>query len=313
MPRYQEKLEEKMENSYFVIESVDLLFYSLHKTRLRKGGSYIESPEWLRSKRATVNPKNKKDDKCFQYALTVALNHQNIGRDPQRISKIKPFISQYNWKDTDFQSHQKDRKNAEQEDLEKLFKKNTKIIDWKKFEQNNKTIALNIFFVPHYNRKRENQVILLMITDSETWHYLAKKNFPALPRGITSNHHGDFYCSNCFHSYRTDNKLKNLERLCNNHDYCHAEMPTDYNEILKYNHGKKSLKAPFIIYLDLECLLKKKQSWKSYTESKAKQEPSGLPMFTKCSFGETKNKFDEYRERNFIKKLCEKLRDRTMD
>ena len=138
--------------------------------------------------------------------------------------------------------------------MEKLFKKNTKIIDWKKFEQNNKTIALNIFFVPHYNRKRENQVILLMITDSETWHYLAKKNFPALPRGITSNHHGDFYCSNCFHSYSTDNKLKNLERLCNNHDYCHAEMPTDYNEILKYNHGKKSLKAPFIIYLDLECL-----------------------------------------------------------
>ena len=96
LPRYQEKLEEKMENSYFVIESVDLLFYSLHKTRLRKGGSCIESPEWLRSKRATVNPKNKKDDKCFQYALTVALNHQNIGRDPQRISKIKPFISQYN-------------------------------------------------------------------------------------------------------------------------------------------------------------------------------------------------------------------------
>ena len=96
LPRYQEKLEEKMENSYFVIESVDLLFYSLHKTRLRKGGSYIESPEWLRNKRATVNPKNKKDDKCFQYALTVALNHQNIGRDLQRISKIKPFISQYN-------------------------------------------------------------------------------------------------------------------------------------------------------------------------------------------------------------------------
>ena len=85
-----------MENSYFVIESVDLLFYSLHKIRLRKGGSYIESPEWLRNKRATVNPKNKKDDKCFQYALTVALNHQNIGRDPHRISKIKPFISQYN-------------------------------------------------------------------------------------------------------------------------------------------------------------------------------------------------------------------------
>ena len=168
--------------------------------------------------------------------------------------------------------------------MKKLFRKNTKIIDWKKFEQNSKTIALNILFVPHntktirlaykskYNRKRENQVILLMITDSEKWHCLAIKSFPALPRGITSNHHGDFYCSNCFHSYRTDHKLKNVERLCNNHDYCHAEMPTDYNEILKYNHGKKSLKPPFIIYLDLECLLKKKQSCQNNLENLTQRE-----------------------------------------
>ena len=108
-----------MENSYFVIESVDLLFYSLHKKRLRKGGSYIESPEWLRNKRATVNPKNKKDDKCFQYALTVALNHQNIGRDPQRISKIKPFISQY--KKTQIFNHTKKTEKSSTRRLGKII------------------------------------------------------------------------------------------------------------------------------------------------------------------------------------------------
>ena len=54
---------------------------------------------WLRNKRATINPKNKNDNNCFQYTLTVALYHQNIRKDPQRILKIKPFIDQYNWKD----------------------------------------------------------------------------------------------------------------------------------------------------------------------------------------------------------------------
>ena len=55
-----------MKGSDYVFENVDLLYYSLHKTRLRRGGSYIKSSEWLTNKRATINPKNDKDDNCFQ-------------------------------------------------------------------------------------------------------------------------------------------------------------------------------------------------------------------------------------------------------
>ena len=78
--------------------------------------------------------------------------------------------------------------------------------NWKKFEQSNKTITLNILFVPYntkeirqaytskYNSKRDNQVILLMITDGEKCHYLAVKSISRLLKGITSNHDGDFYC-----------------------------------------------------------------------------------------------------------------------
>ena len=58
-------------------------------------GSYIDSPKWLKNKKSTINPKNK-DDKCFQYAITILLNHEQILKDLQRISKIKPFIDQYN-------------------------------------------------------------------------------------------------------------------------------------------------------------------------------------------------------------------------
>ena len=122
--------------------------------------------------------------------------------NPEKISKLKPYINKYNWKNIKFPSDKE---------------------DWKKFEQNNKEIALNILFVPHnkkeirpayiskYNHKRKKQVILLMITeddDGKRWHYFAARCLLALLRGISSINNGDFYCLNCFHSNCTHNKLK---------------------------------------------------------------------------------------------------------
>ena len=78
-----------------------------------------------------------------------------------------------------------------------------------------------------------------MITDGKKWHYLAVKSLSALLGGITSNHNGDFYSLNCFHSYSTKNKLKKHERVCNDHDYCYVGMPNEYNKLLKYTLSKK--------------------------------------------------------------------------
>ena len=50
-----------------------------------------------KNEKTTINPKNS-NDKCFQVMLTVALNHQIIGQDPERITKIRPFIYQHEWK-----------------------------------------------------------------------------------------------------------------------------------------------------------------------------------------------------------------------
>ena len=153
-----------MRVSEFVFDNVDSLYYKRHKISLNRGGSYIDSPKWLKNKKATINPKNH-DDKCFQYALTVVLNHEQIKKDPQKITKIKPFINQYSRKEIDFPSQKKDSN---------------------EFEKNNNTIALNILYVPYdteeirhsykskHNLKRENQVILLMITaDGEKWQALS--------------------------------------------------------------------------------------------------------------------------------------------
>ena len=96
-----------------------------------------------------------------------------------------------------------------------------------------------------------------MIGDGIKYHYLAVTNLSGLLQGNSSNHEGDFYCLNCFNSYTTKNKLKEHEEICNNHNSCRIEMPDWGNKILKHNPGEKSLKMPFTIYLDLECMLKK--------------------------------------------------------
>ena len=94
LQRYQENLEEKMRGSEFGFDGVNALYYDFNNISLDRGGSYIDSSKWIKNKKATINPKNKKDYKCFQYALTVALNHEKIKGHPERISKIKPFINQ---------------------------------------------------------------------------------------------------------------------------------------------------------------------------------------------------------------------------
>ena len=113
---------ESIKSIKFVFDYVHLLYYKSHKRNLNCSGSYIDSPNWIKNKKAAINPINKKDNKCFQYPVTVTINHEEIKNDPKRITKIKPFTNKYNWEGIDFPS-EKD--------------------DWKKFEKNNLTIALD--------------------------------------------------------------------------------------------------------------------------------------------------------------------------
>ena len=122
-----------MRGSDFVFDGVNFLYYDFNKISISRGGSYIDSPKWLKDKKSTINPKNN-DYKCFQYAIILALNLDEINKNSQRVSKIKPFIEECNWKDIDSPSTSK---------------------DWKKFETNNE-VALNILYVPHNTKKNRN-------------------------------------------------------------------------------------------------------------------------------------------------------------
>ena len=89
---------ESMKGSEFLFDYFQLLYYKWHKINQNRGGSYIDSPDWIKNKKAKISRINKKD-KCFQYAVTVALKYEEIKKDPQRITKIKPFINKHNLKE----------------------------------------------------------------------------------------------------------------------------------------------------------------------------------------------------------------------
>ena len=304
LQKYQDNLQNKVKGPDFIFNGINYLYYDLNRITISKGGSYIEFPKWLKDKKCTINQKNT-DNKCFQYATTLALNHDKINRDPQRISKIKPFSDNYNWNDINFPAATKDSN---------------------KFEVNNKNVALNILYVPFntkkieiaykskYNLIRDNQILLLMISNGKNWHYSAVKSLSRLLRGISSNHNSDYYCLNCFHSYRTENKFNVHKKICENHDYCNIEMPSPNNNLIKYNQGEKSLELPFIIYADLECLLKKIDTCQNNPDllstTKINQHiPPGYSIYTNCSFDKSNNKLSYHRGEDCMKRFCKDLKD----
>ena len=73
----------------FIFDSVQLLYYKCHKINFKLGGSYIDSPDWLKK----INNKYKIKRLCFQYSVTLALNYEEIKWNPERVSNIKPFIN----------------------------------------------------------------------------------------------------------------------------------------------------------------------------------------------------------------------------
>ena len=159
--------EQIISGNEFNFESVELMDYKLHRVRLRRGGSYIKSPEWLLHKGATINPKNENDDECLRWSIICALNYNEIMK-----KEFENIFKKIKHEDKDFSSHKR---------------------DWENFEQNNESIALNVLFASihieeitlvyksKHNLERENKVLLLMINhddddDDEKYYYFAVKS-----------------------------------------------------------------------------------------------------------------------------------------
>ena len=158
---YQEELK-IIKRSDFVFESAELMDYKPHRVRLRRGGLYVNSPEWLANKKATINPKNKNDYECLRWSIISALSYNEIMK-----KEFENIFKKFKHEDKDFSCHQK---------------------NWKNFEQNNESVILNILFAfqnseeiillykSEHNLEWENNALLLMINDDEKCYCFAVKS-----------------------------------------------------------------------------------------------------------------------------------------
>ena len=160
--------------------------------------TFIKTLEWLSLKKSVLNPSNN-DNNCFQYSILPFLYHEQLGRNYCRISKIKQNIDNFNWQNINIPPQEQ---------------------DYQSFEINNKSIALNVLQLPNnehdkkishlykseFNKTREKQVILLILTDDEKQHYVAVKNLNSLLKD--KNKCSEHFCINCFKKFRTKSRLE---------------------------------------------------------------------------------------------------------
>ena len=196
-------MQASVRGSDFVFDSVQLFYCKCRKINFKRGGSYIDSPDWI--KKAVINEKNEVD-KYFKYVLTVALNYRKVKWNWDRVSNIKTFINNYNWK---------------------VINHLTKIDHWKTFAKNNPTIAPNILHIKEkeicsaYISKQNSACEKNNSLNDSKWRRIMKmalscsKVIICIIKQNNFKNKSDFYCLNCFCSFITKNKFKSHEKVCN--------------------------------------------------------------------------------------------------
>ena len=122
---------------------------------------------------------------------------------------------------------------------------------------------------------------------------------------------------NCLHSIRIKNKLQSHKKVCQNNNFCNIVMSSESSKTLEFNQYKKSNRATFIIYANLQSLIKKTDGCKNNPENSSTRKvgehiSSDFSMPTILSFKSIENKHDVYKGKDCMKKFCESLREQAM-
>ena len=236
------------------------------------GSSYIELPESLANKNATVNPKNT-DNKCFMWSVTRALNMTD--KHPERIdSKLIKASEELNWDGI-------------------TFPVDLKQID--RFEKQNDSLSINVFGYANLvyplrisKFDREKQVdLLLLVSDEDKQHYCLIKSMSRLLSMQTSKHKEKcFICRRCLNSSNSEGSLAKHTDYCSSHEAIKIEMPQE-GSVLKFKHFFKSMRVPFVVYADFESFTQQLDTSQpnpecSYTKQYQKHIPSGFCYYIKC-------------------------------
>ena len=249
-----------------------------------RGGTYLPLPANLAKKKAIINVQNR-DNECLKWALRAALFPPKDGKDPQRPSKY-PVNDGINYGGIDFPTP-------------------VKQID--KLEAQNKNLAINVFgwenncvIVHRISNKEANvpQINLMLIESGIIQHYCYVKRVSALLFDRTKNSNAKHYCMLCLTGFSREDLLKSHQKYCNgvNGRPTRIEMPEEGKNTLSFQNHHKQMKAPFMIYLDFEALVRKipgcergpESRQKSYTEKTEWHEACGYSYMVVRSNGEVK-------------------------
>ena len=257
----------------------DWTFYKVIKLELHtvsyrplRGNTWIPLPKELADKKAIINMKSK-DNKCFLWCVLRKLNPKD--------------------------SHE------ERVDKELMEKENTlnmegieypvSLKDINKFEKQNPSISITVFgyeesVYPLRNSDfmdREHKIILMLIEENEVKHYcLVKSKSRLLSSQVTKGKRGEHFCLRCLNPFWCQEALSKHQEYCGEHESVKIELPKE-GTMLKFEKYCKGDKVPFIIYADIEALIKPIQgctpdSQNSYTNKYQKHEPISFSYYMKC-------------------------------
>ena len=259
-----------LRNSKFVFDRVLHMDIDFHRLNLTRGSSYVPLPDWLMKKKAIINPKNS-DMECFKWAVIAAMKWEEVGNNPERVSKLRRYEEEFDWSDIEFP---------------------VSFRDINKFERNNET-GVNILAVENkktyicrkgrdYNRI-VNLMLIADVENSNKKHYVAVKSLSRLLSKQNSKHkEAQHFCTNCLNGFESEIIRDEHYEYCRSKDSVRVEMPT------------KNPIVPFVIYADFEYILVPVSGAPNNPEMSSTRginvhQPSGWCMYSKFAYGKVTN------------------------
>ena len=243
-----------MLESGFSLDRIMHLYINFHRLALIRDSSYVKFPKWIKSKKAVINPQSK-DEECFKWTVVAILHHKEIKKNHQRISRLRPYENQYNWKGLEFPV-------------------SIKKID--KFEKNNPDIAVNVLFSnkknldediytvrrSERNVKCKKQVNLLMIVDGEKRHYTKIRSISRLLSRLNGKTKRVYhYCMNCLNDFQAASARDKHYEYSSSNGHVKVNMPAEEEKWLKFHDGQYQFILPFILYSDFESIAEPVNEW----------------------------------------------------
>ena len=281
-------------NSRFVFDEVLFMNIDLHQLNLTRGSSYLPLPNWLACKKAIINPKNEVKE-CFKWAVIVASRWEEINNNPERISKLKRFVKDFDWSGIEFP---------------------VSFTDVSKFKFRNR-ISINLLaiegkqiYICRKGGNHERIINLMIISENNRKHYIAMKSLSRLLSSENTKHKGkEYFCMNCLQGFKEESSRNEHIDYCIDNESVKVEMPHK-NPRVEFCDGQFQFKVPFIMYADFESILEPIQGpgnnpMISSTRRVNNHVPSGWCVCSQFAYRKIENPLKLYRGKDCVKKFCD--------